>query len=220
MNILIVADEESRKLWDYYRPGMLDKYELILSAGDLSPDYLQFLVTMSRAEVLYIRGNHDDKYEKRPPEGCVCVEDTVYEFKGIRILGLGGTLKYKEGKNTYTLRDMDRRIRRLRLKLHKAGGFDILLTHAPAYHLNDGEDLCHKGFPQFLGLMEKYRPKYMIHGHMHANYGSGFKRVDTYGETTVINGCGTYELEYPEEFVNRTGKKKKSTTHHLKVVGL
>ena len=46
MKILIVADHESRRLWDYFEPGMLDQYDLILSAGDLSPHYLEFLVTM------------------------------------------------------------------------------------------------------------------------------------------------------------------------------
>ncbi len=45
MKLLIVADEECPGLWDYYRPGKLDDYQLILSSGDLKSEYpvLSFL---------------------------------------------------------------------------------------------------------------------------------------------------------------------------------
>lgn len=62
MKILAVADEESRSLWDFYDKSKLEGVELILSCGDLKPEYLEFLVTMSNAEVLYIHGNHDIYY--------------------------------------------------------------------------------------------------------------------------------------------------------------
>lgn len=201
MNILVVCDEESKRLWDYYQPGMLDKYELILSLGDLDPEYLSFLVTMGRAPVLYVHGNHDDKYEKHPPEGCVCIEDKIYNFKGIRILGLGGSMKYKPGKNMYTIKEMDWRVKKLFFKLKKNKGFDILITHAPAYQVNDGKDLPHMGFPAFNNLIKKYHPTYFLHGHIHQSYGSGFKREDVYEGTKVINCCGMYELNIPDEMI-------------------
>ena len=49
MRILVVADEESKYYWDYYRPGRLDGIDLILSCGDLKADYLTFLATMPGA---------------------------------------------------------------------------------------------------------------------------------------------------------------------------
>ena len=49
MKLLLLGDKESSYLWDYYRPGMLSDYDLILSAGDLKADYLSFIVTMARA---------------------------------------------------------------------------------------------------------------------------------------------------------------------------
>ncbi len=70
MKILAVSDEESPVLWDYYTPGCLKEYDLILSCGDLKSEYLTFLVTMSRAPLLYVHGNHDEGYLSRPPEGC------------------------------------------------------------------------------------------------------------------------------------------------------
>ena len=92
MKILLISDEESSYLWDHYQPGRLDGIDLIISCGDLSPEYLSFLVTMGRAPVLYVHGNHDGRYTKRPPEGCKSIEDTIVNINGLRILGLGGCL--------------------------------------------------------------------------------------------------------------------------------
>ena len=40
MKILAVSDEECAALWDYYVPGRLKEYDLIISCGDLKSDYL------------------------------------------------------------------------------------------------------------------------------------------------------------------------------------
>ena len=212
MKILIVSDHESKKIWDFYEPGMLSSYDLILSCGDLSPHYLQFLATMSRAEVLYVHGNHDGCYEATPPEGCFSVEDRIYDFYGLRILGLGGSMRYKEGPCMYTEKEMRHRIRKLSLKLRRSKGFDILLAHAPAYGINDSKDLPHTGFRCFLTLLDRFEPRYLIHGHVHKTYGSDFRREDTRGATRIINAYETYVLELPDEdfprFQNRESPKE------------
>ena len=121
------------------------------------------------------------------------------EVNGLRILGLGGSARYSGGPHQYTERQMRWRIRKMTWKLWRNRGFDILVTHAPAYHVNDMEDLPHQGFAAFCTLMEKYKPKYFLHGHVHANYGGPFKRRDTYCETTVVNAYDFCVIEYPEE---------------------
>lgn len=194
MNILVVGDEESKKYWDYYQPGMLDSFDLILSIGDLSRHYLEFLATMSRAEVLYVRGNHDEAYLDTPPEGCVCIEDRVYVKDGVRIAGLGGSMKYKDSPCMFSEKEMTKRIRRLQRKLRKTKGFDILLTHAPMKDFHDGEDLPHQGFDCFHELLDRYAPKYFLYGHVHRSYGSVYRQEDRYKDTVVINGSGVYEL--------------------------
>ncbi|MCI8710676.1 MAG: metallophosphoesterase [Ruminococcus sp.] len=198
MKILAIADEESRYLWDFYEPGKLKDIDLIISCGDLNPDYLMFLVTLSNVPVLYVHGNHDEKYETKPPEGCVCIEDDIFVFKGVRILGLGGSMRYRPGKHQYTDAQMNRRVRKLWWKLWRKKGFDILVTHAPAYQLNDGMDLPHQGFTAFRSLMEKYKPKYFLHGHVHLNYGRRHKRYDQYEETQVVNAFERCIIEYDE----------------------
>lgn len=186
MKILAVSDVESKRFFEYYKPGMLEGFDLILSCGDLHPEYLEFLVTMARCPVLYVHGNHDDRYD-REPEGCVCVDDKVFTCGGLRIVGLGGSCRYRDGKYMYTERQMRRRIFRLAYRLRRSGGFDILLTHAPLHGLNDLDDPPHRGFNCFRLLLDRWQPRYFIHGHVHRNYGVSIPQRCRYGDTTVIN---------------------------------
>jgi len=195
MKILLIADEESPYFWDHFQRGRLDGIDLILSCGDLKADYLSFLVTMGHAPVLYVHGNHDLGYEQFPPEGCDCIDDKLVTVNGVRILGLGGCPKYNKQPLQYTERQMERRIRRLRGKLRRSGGVDIVVTHAPPRGVGDAEDRAHMGFEAFLPLLDRYRPRYLVHGHVHMCYGTGNPRVRQYGDTSVINACGYYILE-------------------------
>ena len=112
MKLLLLSDKESEYLWDYYKPGRLDGIDIILSCGDLNSQYLSFLVTMTGKPLLYVHGNHDKTYDRHPPEGCDCVEDRLVTVKGLRILGLGGSIEYSGGPHQYTEAQMARRIRR------------------------------------------------------------------------------------------------------------
>lgn len=195
MKILFIADEESKKLWDFFRKEDFEDIDLIISCGDLKPEYLSFLATMTSVPVLYIRGNHDDRYDRIPPDGCTCIDGEIYNFNGVRILGLGGSYRYKPGKNQYTEKQMKKRVRRLFFKLRRSKGFDILVTHSPARGFHDGDDLPHKGFEVFNTLIETYHPRYFVHGHVHMNYGRQFPRVDQMGQTQVVNAFERYIIE-------------------------
>ena len=195
MKILAIADHESPLLWDYFDKSYLEGIDLILSCGDLKPQYLSFLATFTQAPVLYVHGNHDDRYDETPPDGCICIEDKIYVHDGVRILGLGGSMRYKPGSNQYTQSQMRWRVRKLWWSLTYRKGFDILLTHSPAYHFNDGEDLPHRGFEVFRTLLDKYKPAFFVHGHVHLNYGRQYSRLSSYNETQVINAYEKYIFE-------------------------
>lgn len=199
MKIMVMSDEESKSLWDHYTPGKLSGYDLILSSGDLKSEYLSFVETFSNAMLLYVHGNHDENYAEKPPEGCFPVEDDIFVYQGVRILGLGGSMRYRKGNCQYTEAEMQKRIRKLRLKLWKYGGFDILLTHAPISGVHDGDDLCHQGFEAFRDLILRYSPKYFIHGHTHMNYGMKTPRLSLLNDTIIINAFTTYSFEYGDE---------------------
>ena len=199
MKILVLSDEECPALYEYYVPGRLAEYDLIISCGDLNPKYLSFVVTMARVPVLYVHGNHDAGYSRVPPEGCDCIDDQLIVYKGVRILGLGGCKKYRDAPHQYTEKEMKKRIRKLRWKLWRHKGVDIVVTHAPPAGVGDGEDPAHQGIEALLELLDKYRPKYLLHGHVHMNYGQDQTRVRCYGDTQVINACQRYVLEVPDE---------------------
>ena len=199
MKILLVSDEEDKYLWDFYRPGRLKGIDLILSAGDLKAEYLSFLVTMANRPLLYVPGNHDGSYAQRPPEGCQCIDGKLVTVGGLRILGLGGSALYNGGPHQYTEKQMRRRIHRLRLKLALAGGVDIVLTHAPVRGFGDEDNMTHRGFEAFLPLLDQYKPRYLVHGHIHQRYGANRPRCYQYGETTIVNATGRYILEFPDK---------------------
>ena len=195
MKVLLISDLESEYLWDYYQPGHLAGVDLILSCGDLHSQYLSFLVTMGGVPLLYVHGNHDQTYDLRPPEGCECIEDRLITVKGLRVLGLGGSIWYSGGPHQYTERQMARRVRRLRRQLRRAGGVDIVVTHAPARGYGDAPDQAHHGFSCFLDLMDKYQPMFFVHGHVHTNYGARIPRTIQRGETTIVNAYERYLIE-------------------------
>ena len=195
MKLLLLSDVESPYLWDYYRPGRLAEYDLMLSCGDLKASYLSFLVTVGRSRLLYVRGNHDANYRTNPPEGCECIEDKLVTVNGLRTLGLGGSLWYNGGANQYTERQMRRRLWRAGWAVRRAGGVDIVLTHAPARGYGDAEDAAHRGFECFEDFLNKYEPKYLVHGHVHMNYGRNIPRVVQHGATQIVNAWERFVLD-------------------------
>ena len=86
-----------------------------------------------------------------------------------------------------------------KIKIKK--GIDILLTHSPAFGIGDGEDNPHKGFEAFVDILDKYKPKYFIHGHVHLNYSVENIREREYKDTIIINGYDRYVFEYPDKYI-------------------
>ena len=222
MKILLIADHEDKALWEHWSKKTqerLSAVKLILSAGDLDADYLEFLVTMLNVPLVYVHGNHDEKYRKKPPLGCVDADGRVVDIKVgknsecIRILGLGGSMRYKEyAPHMYSEKEMAKRIAGLKRtvlrdavkgRLKGRRGIDILLTHAPCKGYGDLNDLPHQGFDCFNDLLNRQRPKLHVYGHVHKNYtrggggSAGFQRVMTHPSgTLLVNADKSSIIEY------------------------
>ena len=199
MNILFLADVENKALWDFYNPERTKDIDLIISCGDLDPAYLEFLVTMTNVPLLYVRGNHDNKYDRKPPLGCIPIDDKIYNYHGLRILGLGGSMRYKPGKDMYTEEEMVKRIRKLTPHITLCGGFDLLVTHAPAKGWGDLDDLPHRGFDCFNDLLIKWKPSYMAFGHVHKEYGDFTRENIHESGTKLLNAWQSVEVEMTDE---------------------
>ena len=96
---------------------------------------------------------------------------------------------------------MEKRIRKLRFQIRKAGGVDIVVTHAPPEGIGSLDDPAHKGFRAFLDFLDKYRPQYLLHGHVHLRYSQDRTRERVYGDTQVINVNERYVLDIPDRDV-------------------
>ncbi len=108
LRALVVSDHESEYIWDYFDANVFAGTDVIVSCGDLKPEYLSFLVTMIPAPLLYVRGNHDERYRTRPPEGCIDLEKDSCVVKGVRFVGFGGCKSTKPAENQYTEQEMER----------------------------------------------------------------------------------------------------------------
>jgi predicted phosphohydrolase len=204
IRILAVADEVDQAL---YGPRLNElRPDLILGCGDLPFEYLEHLRAAAEVPLLYVLGNHDpspfgtnisaylpaEYSAKSPPHvvGCVSLEDRWEDECGMRIAGLGGSIRYNDGDNQYTQTEMRGRVRRLtrrtRFRRWRDGtSVDIVITHSPPLGCGDGEDAAHRGFSAFHRLIEQVEPKLMLHGHIHPH---GRPRPDrTIGNTRIVN---------------------------------
>ena len=178
----------------------------MLSCGDLPFDYLEYLVSRLDVPLLYVPGNHDPnlvppdptwmplraEISASPPgpAGCENIDGRVVEVNGLRIAGLGGSIRYKEGPHQYTQAQATWRALRLevriRLKRVRAGRkLDILVTHAPPFGLAEAKDSAHVGFVAALRLIQRFSPLLALHGHVHP-YGRNLAEARV-GSTRVIN---------------------------------
>lgn len=196
MKILLLSDIESDYFWDYFDPEVFADTDFIISAGDLKSSYLSFLTTVAKKRLFYVHGNHDVHYQTKPPLGCESLEDTIVYYKGLRILGLGGSYRYNNGPFQYTEKEMVKRYRKLRLLIQAFQGVDIIVSHAPIYQLGDGEDLPHRGFQIFEQMVRQLQPSYFLYGHQHLNYTGNGQRIRQLENTTLINGYNYHFFEY------------------------
>lgn len=195
MKILSVSDRVVSTLYDNFDAKRFPKVDLILSCGDLPPEYLSYLVASFNAPLYYVRGNHDIRYDSKPPNGCIDLNARLIQSQGIKMLGLEGSRWYSGGPHQYTENEMRKIIRGLRPKIWWQKGVDIIITHAPPRYIHDAEDLCHRGFKSFRWLIDHYCPIYFIHGHIHSDFSDPAERVTRINKTKIINTYGYYIFE-------------------------
>jgi Icc-related predicted phosphoesterase len=196
LKILVISDEIAPALYEHFTKDRFQDVELVISCGDLSGHYLEFIISMLNVPCYYVPGNHDEKFVDNPPPGWVPLDDKLICHQGVSILGLGGSRKYKSGPFQYSDSEMTRRVLRIKLGLWlKKKTIDIFVTHAPAYDIGDIKNSPHQGFKAFRDILDGYQPKFFLHGHVHLNY-TRHPRQMSYGKTKVINGYQYHVFDY------------------------
>lgn len=127
------------------------------------------------------------------------------------IAGASGSIRYNNGLNQYTNLQMLMHLLKmapalLLNKLKYGRCCDIFLTHASPRHIHDKEDPCHKGFECFNWFIRKFRPAFLVHGHIHL-YDMNTPRITVSQETTVINAYSyvIIDLNYEQTNSGTTG---------------
>ncbi len=219
VKILCIADHVDPLVYSLQAKERFKDVDLVLSAGDLNMSYLGYVASTLNRPVLFVFGNHNlkhyelfrqsqnfmregmnDTYLTANFFGSTYVGDRVRHIKGLLVAGLGGSIKYNDGKNQYSDLEMYfkciRLIPRLLYNRIVHGRFlDILLTHSPPLGLGDRNDNCHRGFKAFRWFMKAFKPRYLLHGHVHL-YDQNANREFDFHETKIINVYDHFVLDF------------------------
>jgi hypothetical protein len=212
MKILTISDKVEELIYSPAITRLFGGVELVLGCGDLPFYYLEFIVTMIGGPLFYVIGNHANAVKTRYgpreeweyPGGCENIDGHAIRYRRLLIAGLEGSMRYNNNRDfQYTEREMAWKVWRLAPslvlnKLLHGRYLDILITHAPPQGIHDKPDLCHRGFLAFLTLMNRFPPRYLIHGHVHV-YLPNDTVESVYHHTRVINTYGYRTLEIDEE---------------------
>ncbi len=208
MKILAVSD---RVVDSLYHGSVREKYanvDLLVGCGDLPFYYLDFLTSAIDAPMVYVRGNHDKGPQLgaggqvwKDVRGGVDIHGRILARRGLIVAGLEGSMRYKpHAPYMYTETEMRMQIAQMVPRLlwnrQRFGrALDILVTHSPPFGIHDRPDLPHTGFKVFLSFLRMFKPRYLLHGHIHL-YRSDAPRVTQFEDTTVINVYPNYTLEF------------------------
>ena len=237
MKILCVSDQIDPAVYSGNAKNRFSDVDLILCAGDIPMDYVDFIVSTLNKPTYFVFGNHDLQefgfYHKTRTAGAHPYDAGTFQqddfshshgatyagFKALRLknfpikdesgkstplllVGISGSIRYNNGEDQYT--NFEMLVKLLKIvpallwnKIRYGRYLDIFLTHATPRKIHDLEDPCHKGFSCFNWFIESFRPKYMVHGHIHL-YNPQAPRITVHGETTIINAYSKYIFDFEQ----------------------
>ena len=203
MKILCVSDRIDPLIYNEAVKLKFADTDLVLSAGDLPAEYLEYVKSALDKPLLFVHGNrHGCCRNKNQKENSLNIDGKVRHEAGLVIAGLGGSMRYDKGENQFS--DFQMTIRMLKMfpalvynRIFRGRFPDIFLTHASPRGIHDRDDKYHQGYKCFLWFIKVFRPRYLVHGHIH-HYDPEEPRVTRNNNTLVINACGHYLIDTGE----------------------
>lgn len=200
MRALVISDEVEPILYSAAVCERVGNVDLILSCGDLPYYYIEYIISMVNRPSYFVYGNHGREVEyqggdwtqKTAPMGAENLHCRTATENGLLLAGLEGSIRYNyTSRFQYTDSQMWMNIWRLAPKLLvnkiKHGRWlDVLIAHSPPRGIHDQEDRAHQGFKSFLPFMRWFKPRYLLHGHIHL-YRRDVVTQTRYYDTEVIN---------------------------------
>ena len=238
MKILCVSDQIDPLVYSTRAKERFSDIDLVLCAGDLPSDYIDFIVSTLNKQTYFIFGNHNlteysyyhkqkkhsgahpvwqeehDVLDMGGSHGAIYAGFKVISDKSLTIskngkkrplliAGASGSIRYNNGLNQFTDRQMFFKLLKLLPhllynKIRYGTYLDIFLTHASPRHIHDKEDPCHKGFDCFNWFIKNFKPSYLVHGHIHL-YDMNSPRITKTENTTVVNAYSHTILKLENE---------------------
>ncbi len=203
MRALVVCDKVEPILYSGGIKRHVGAVDLIISCGDLPHYYLDFITSMLGKPTYYVFGNHGREVEFEAgkgdawravsePAGATNLHGRTEREGGLLLAGLEGSVRYNSAPRfQYTQMEMWLNIYRLApsllLNRVRYGRYlDVLVAHAPPWGIHDQPDRPHQGFQSFLAFMRWFKPRYLLHGHIHLYRRDVVTRTH-YAATEVIN---------------------------------
>jgi hypothetical protein len=199
--ILAVTDEADPRIHSATLRERLGHVALVVSCGDLPASYLEFIADALNRPVYYVLGNHAEELTRRcsgtescKPSGAIDLGGKVMQdpATGLILAGIPGSPRYCEDEPAqYSEWEIGLMTKKMAPRLHlnrlrHGRALDLLVSHAPPRDVNDQPDPAHRGFETLRGFLEKWRPAYHIHGHVHL-YDRSQPFQQRFADTDVIN---------------------------------
>lgn len=208
MKVLAVSDVELDMIYSPLITKRFKDVDLVIGCGDLPYYYLEYIISMLNKPLYFVHGNHAPRFKEEgigggqsSPWGGIDLHNRIVrDPSGLLMAGIEGSLNYNNGRFQYSQEEMWSMVLSMvpRLMLNRAlyGRYlDIFITHAPPWQIHDKTDLPHQGIKAFRWLIEKFKPTYHLHGHIHI-YQQYDITESQYEKTRVINTYGYKTLQF------------------------
>ncbi|HOM66568.1 MAG TPA: metallophosphoesterase [Brevefilum fermentans] len=211
MNLLAVSDIESPLIYSQNISKRFQEIDIVISCGDLSYHYLEYIISSLDIPLYFVRGNHAREIEygsggtRHAPWGGIDLHKKVIRRKdsGLILSGIQGCIRYNLGDYQYTQQEMWLLVMKLvpsllMNKIRFGRYLDIFVSHAPPWGIHDEKDRAHHGAKAFLWLIKVFQPTFHLHGHIHV-YSPSTITETIFGNTTVHNAFGfrTLTFDFP-----------------------
>lgn len=201
VRVLAVSDQIDPRIYSATLRERMPDVQLVFGCGDVPARYLEFLADALDKPVYYVMGNHCEEMTRRgsrgmteQPQGCIDLGGRVVTdpSTGLILAGIAGSPRYSDEEgHQYSEGQVLRMICKMTPRLiwnrtRYGRSLDVLITHAPPRDINDRQDPPHRGFIVMREFLERFKPRFQLHGHVHIYDRSEPTRTE-YAETSVIN---------------------------------